>query len=111
MLKINSTDLAVIEDIIGIPYLSPVSGEGRVCFAGNMEIRPEFKENFSKKDVLAYILAYTHFEENNGKKLIPAVIKIQYPKDSISFWESISKVKPEDLLVLEEANSTVVFFK
>ena len=74
MLKINSSDLAVIEDIIGIPYIPPVSGEGRVCFAGNMEIRPEFRGNLSKK-MLLHILAHTHFEEKHGKKLIPAVIK------------------------------------
>ena len=110
MLKIKRTDLAVIEDIIGITYVSPVSGEGRVCLAGEIEVRPEFLETFNKKHVQAYILDQIRFERNNGQKLVPSVIKIPYPKDSISFWNSVFKINPADLNILKENNITVSFF-
>lgn len=68
MLKIERTDLAVIEDIIGIIYLPAVSGEGRVCLAGEMSVRPEFLETFNKKHVQAYILDHIRFRKNGEKK-------------------------------------------
>jgi hypothetical protein len=110
MLKIERTDLAVIEDIIGITYVSTTSGEDLVCLSEEINVRPEFLETFNKKHVQAYILDHVRFEKRNGKKMIPSVIKVPYPKDSISFWNSVFKINPTDLNILKENTITVSFF-
>lgn len=110
MLKIERTDLAVIEDIIGVAYVSTTSGEGLVCLAEEINVRPEFLETFTKKHVQAYILDHIRFEKSNGKKLIPSFIKVPYPKDSISFWNSVFKINPTDLNILKESTIIVSFF-
>lgn len=110
MLKIERTDLAVIEDIIGITYVSSASGEECVCLAEEIDVRPQFLETFNKKHVQAYILDHIRFEKNNEKKMIPSVIRIPYPKDSISFWNSVFKINPTDLSILKENSITVSFF-
>ena len=109
MLNIKSTDIAVIETIIGIPFIPAESGEGRVCAARDFDLRPEFQDSFNTKHFLAYILAHINFDKDNEEKIFE-IIEIPYPNDAVYFWESISKINLNDLKLFEENNNSVVFF-
>ena len=107
MLKIAEKDIRVIADCIGIPFLSSLPGEGKVCFATNVEIRPEFLESFNERHILAYVSGYLN---KNGKR-ITGMVKIPFPENADYFWKLVKKGNQENLFDLKEADFEVHFFE
>ncbi|TDW47295.1 hypothetical protein EV144_105314 [Flavobacterium sp. 270] len=108
MLNIKSTEIAIIETIIGIQFIPAESGEGRVCAVRDFDLRPEFQDSFSTKHLLAYILAHIDFDKDNEEK-ISEIIEIPYPSDAVYFWKSISKINLNDLNSFDENGIEVIF--
>lgn len=104
MLKIAEKDIKVIADCIRIPFLPLLPGEGKVCFATNVEIRPEFLESFNERHILAYISGYL---STTGNKINS--IEIPFPKNADSFWKLVEKRNMENLSYLESSDSEVLF--
>lgn len=107
MLKINEKDIAIISNIIGIPFLSSLPGEGKVCFATNEEIRPEFLESFNEKHILGYILGC--LIDNEIK--ITKRIQIPFPESTDSFWELVEKGNNKKIFNFETSEHCAIFFE
>ena len=107
MLKIAEKDIRVIADCIGIPFLSSLPGEGKVCFATNVEIRPEFLESFNERHILAYVSGYLNA---NGNR-ITGMVKIPFPENADYFWKLVKKRNQENLSDLKESDIEILFFK
>jgi len=105
MLKIAEKDIKVIADCIKISFLPSLSGEGKVCFATNVEIRPEFLECFNEKHILAYVSGYL---STTGNKITQS-LKIPFPENADCFWNLVEKRSEEDLSYLEGSDSEVLF--
>jgi hypothetical protein len=105
MLKIAEKDIKVIADCIRVPFLPLLPGEGKVCFATNVEIRPEFLESFNERHILAYVSGYLSVTGNKIKNSI----KIPFPKNADCFWKLVEKRSEENLSYLEGSDSEVLF--
>jgi hypothetical protein len=105
MLKIAEKDIKVIADCIKIPFLPSLPGEGKVCFATNVEVRPEFLECFNERHIIAYVSGYLH---TSGNKITQS-LKIPFPENADCFWKLVEKRSEEDLSYLEGSDSEVFF--
>ncbi|TDD98684.1 type ISP restriction/modification enzyme [Flavobacterium cellulosilyticum] len=89
---------------LGLTFVPEKEAEGNVCMANSNEVRPEFREIFSTIDLLDYIYAALHSPTNQEKNKEIAnsdYIKISFPKDTKTFWESValgSKVRQKHLV-------------
>lgn len=64
---------------LGLTYIDE-NKEGNLCFVNNnSELRDEFKQNFTRQDVLHYI---------NATKQVDGEIKL--PATAEEFWEKVS---------------------
>lgn len=45
---------------LGLTFASQKEHEGNVCLANSHEVRPEFKETFTSKNLFDYILSLIH---------------------------------------------------
>ena len=73
------------ETKLGLFYISEKTSEGNLCFSNHEEIRADFKQTFTKIDILNYINAFLHLPINKD------LLKIPYPKDTKTFWELVKK--------------------
>jgi hypothetical protein len=105
MLKIAEKDIKVIADCIKIPFLPLLPGGGKVCFATNVEIRPEFLECFNEKHILAYVSGYL---STTGNKITQS-LKIPFPENADCFWKLVEKRSEENLSYLEGSDPEVLF--
>ncbi|RZJ49489.1 MAG: hypothetical protein EOO44_18170 [Flavobacterium sp.] len=106
MLKINEKDIIIISNQIGIPFLPSSPGEGKVCFATNKEVRPEYLESFNEKHILAYISGFLTSSENE----ISSTIRIPFPENAGSFWKNVEKGNNSILPDLKN-DVDVIFYK
>lgn len=68
---------------LGLSYLSEKTPQGNLCFVNNKEMRSDFKQTFTKIDILNYISAFLHLPIHKD------FLKIPYPKDTKAFWELV----------------------
>ena len=52
--------IRLFETSLGLTFISQKDHEGNVCLADNHEVRPEFKETFTQKNLLDYTYAIFH---------------------------------------------------
>lgn len=77
---------------LNLTYTSEKEPNGNVCFANNEEVRPDFKETFTTKDLLDYIYAILHSQAYREK--YKTFLKIEFPKlanpkDTDTFWKLV----------------------
>jgi hypothetical protein len=106
MLKISEKDIALIAKRIKIPFVRLLAGEGRVCFAGNADVRPEFLESFNEGHVLNYISGCLETKSDKS-----AIIKIPFPKTADCFWKAVRAGEKESLPNPEEFDIEVIFYE
>ncbi len=86
-LPINPAIVQNIEQRTGLRYQNRMSG-GEVCFAHlNAELRNEYKQTFTKQDILDYV-----YHQLNSQKLTKETkdisdIFLSYPRNADEFWE------------------------
>ena len=75
-----------ISKALGLLFINLNELGGNVCFVNNNdELRPEFKEIFTTKDLLNYAYALL-YSENYRADLIDEVL----PKDRVTFWKLVA---------------------
>lgn len=86
----------IIEEITkktGLTFV-PENENGSVCFANNNdELRDEFKQVFTIKELLYYIygmLYSTNYNENYDDFFEIDFLKIPFPKEATTFWEFVN---------------------
>lgn len=74
---------------LGLSFVPVKEKESEVCFINSEEVRPEFRLSFAPVDVADYIFGASQDPENKTmpqKSPDTALMKIPYPKDTVSFW-------------------------
>ena len=83
-LKVSPSFLNNMAEQLNLNYLEGDPLDGNICFANNSEVRPEFRTNFSKLDIVCYVSSFltkTTFSLENEK--------IPFPKNAAAFWDII----------------------
>ena len=91
---LNPKLITKIEEILQLSFIDKEETEGNLCMAQSEEIRPDFRESFTLKDLLNYILGFSHSEEHQQKlPLFPekGVFAVPLPQDSEEFWKMTAK--------------------
>lgn len=77
---------------LGLAFVPEKEKEGEVCFAGNEEVRPEFRQSFAPIDILDYIYAVLHspsYREKYKEFLKIDFPRVPYPADADTFWKLV----------------------
>jgi predicted helicase len=94
--RIPNLNIEIVNKIakqLGLTFVPEKELKGNVCMANNDEVRPEFRQTLAPIDMLDYIYAVLHsptYREKYKEFLKIDFPKIPYPKDSKTFWESVS---------------------
>jgi len=78
---------------IGLTFVPEKEPQGNVCMANSSEVRAEFRETFTTRDILDYIYAALHSpaDQEKSKEILKINFpKIPLPKDAKTFWESVA---------------------
>ena len=84
--------IRLFETSLGLTFISQKDHEGNVCLAGSHEVRPEFKETFTQKDLLDYIYAIFHsslYREKHKGNLEIDYQNIPIQADKDKFWKLV----------------------
>lgn len=87
MARFSNEIIREIEVGIGISFVEESYSDGEVCFANSSEVRSEFRQSFSARDILNYIRAILF----NRKEVETSSLKIPYPKDVFDFWRLVEQ--------------------
>lgn len=77
---------------LGLTFASQKEHEGNVCLANSHEVRPEFKETFTSKNLFDYIYAIFHssvFREKLKENLQIDFPYIPIQTDKTKFWKLV----------------------
>lgn len=89
----DSEILKNIEEKIGLSFVSEKEEEGNVCMVNSREVRDEYKNSFTAKDLLDYVYALLHspryLEKYTDLSKID-FLEIPYPTDQNRFWKLAS---------------------
>lgn len=83
--------LGQFEKRLGMPF-EPDHREGNLCFVGNDEVRPDYRNSFAQAHLLDYILAILHaptVPKPDHGPIKAGSIPIPFPKDSTIFWKLV----------------------
>lgn len=112
--KISNSNQEMVQktaNCLGLTFINEKEFRGNVCFANNNEVRPEFRETFSQRDLLNYcyaILASTKYRNTNLEFLKADLSNISIPTDSNKFWKlvqmgkELGKIHSEEDLIIEQ---------
>ncbi|RNI28918.1 DNA methyltransferase [Rufibacter immobilis] len=79
-----------IAEGLGLTFVPEKEGEGKVCFAQSLEVRPEFRQIFAPLDLLDYIYAVLHspsYRERYKEFLKIDFPRVPNPQDAEQFWQ------------------------
>jgi predicted helicase len=82
-----------IADGLGLTFIPEKEVEGKVCFANNPDLRPEFLQIFAPIDLLDYIYAVLHsptYREKYKEFLKIDFPRVPYPTDAEKFWQLVA---------------------
>ena len=83
-LKVSPAFLNNMGEQLNLNYLEGDSLDGNICFANNSDVRPEFRTNFSKLDIVRYVSSFLTKTTFSLEKE-----KIPFPKNSAAFWNIV----------------------
>lgn|GEM_PF-892253 len=95
-IRIPDFDLETVKRVstaLGLVYLSESESSGNVCMANSGEVRPEYRQAFSPRDLLDYSYAVHHSKAYRDKyQGIPKAVfsPIHPPGDVASFWKLVA---------------------
>nr|WP_315196596.1 type ISP restriction/modification enzyme [uncultured Flavobacterium sp.] len=90
--KFNPEIIKLFTDSLGLTFINQKEQEGNVCLANSQELRPEYKETFTSKDLLDYLYAISHsstYREKNIENLKIDSQNIPVQTDKIKFWKLV----------------------
>jgi len=80
--SLNSKIIKSFSDRLGLLFLSEKEA-GNVCFANSIELRPEFRQNFTAVELLDYVYAFAHSSFYKKSK------KITMTSEADIFWKMV----------------------
>ena len=83
---VDSEIIKQIADHLGLLFINERI-DGNVCFADNIELRPEFRQSFTSIDVLDYCFAVSYF---NVEALKTNSTTIPITSDVSVFWQLVN---------------------
>lgn len=83
---VDSEIIKQIADHLGLLFINERI-DGNVCFADNIELRPEFRQSFTSIDVLDYCVAISYF---NVEALKTNSTTIPITSDVSVFWQLVN---------------------
>lgn len=87
-----------LEVLLHLPFISIYKNNLNVCYANNIDVRVEYRDNFNERDIVAYligIMGCKYFSQYNSVRL-----EVPFPKSVDNFWEVI-KIKNKHSLIDE----------
>ncbi len=97
-----------IEEKLALPYVSEKGEDGNLCMANSPEVRYEYKDSFTAKDLLDYMYAVLHspryLEKFKHLSKID-VVEVSYPNDQNRFWKWANLGAQLQQLHLSESSS------
>lgn len=81
-INLNTDLLKQLADYLGLLFINEQES-GNVCFANDVEVRPEFKQSIRLIDLLDYIYAFLHSSFYKKSQ------KIIMPSDTGFFWKMV----------------------
>lgn len=80
--SLNSKIIKSFSDCLGLLFSSEKEA-GNVCFANSIELRPEFRQNFTAVELLDYVYAFAHSSFYKKSK------KITMTSEADIFWKMV----------------------
>jgi hypothetical protein len=80
--SLNSKIIKSFSDRLGLLFSSEKEA-GNVCFANSIELRPEFRQNFTAVELLDYVYAFAH------SSFYKEYQKIAIPSETDIFWKLV----------------------
>lgn len=84
--------IKLFETNLGLTFIIQKEEEGNVCLANNSEVRPEFKETFTSRDLFDYFYAILHssaYGEKWNENSETSFNDIPIQTDNAKFWELV----------------------
>ena len=91
--NLNKAIVKQIADTLGLTFVPEKEAEGKVCFANNPALRPEFRQTFAPIDLLDYIYAVLHsptYREKYKEFLKIDFPRVPYPASTGTFWQLVA---------------------
>ncbi len=91
--NLNKDIVKQIAAKLGLTFVPEKEAEGKVCFANNPDLRPEFRQTFAPIDLLDYIYAVLHSPTYRAKYKEFLKIdfpRVPYPASPDMFWQLVA---------------------
>ena len=81
--------IAVLQTRLNLTFVDD-SQEANLCYVNSEEVRPEFKQAFSGKDIDNYITGFLHSKNlsKSNREFTPQ--DFPYPEDDAAFWKLVT---------------------
>ena len=92
--NLNLKLITKLEEILQLSFIYKEETVGKVCMARSEEVRPDFRESFTLKNLLNYILGFIHSEDYRQKLLSfpeKGLSAVPLPQDPDDLWRMASK--------------------
>lgn len=79
-----------IRERLGLPYLADTDVHGNVCFVNATDVRPEFRECFTSRDVANYLFSLLPTAANLEDIRTSLSETFPYPENANMFWQGVT---------------------
>lgn len=91
--RIDPELIRQMEKFLGLTFVAEKEALGNVCMANSGEVRPEFKQSFTPRDVQDYINGVLHSPKYRGKYkefLKMDFPSVPFPAEVVEFWKLVT---------------------